>query len=185
MEVDTLIRKLERDGAVFELTSERVKLLAKSGRGPAPEELAQLKQHRAEVITFLSARAQTSEASAVKPVSATPHFKPSAENESHSHQLRDVMRRICKQTCREGLITWLQQSQFDLYEELTCILPNEIDRLCERQAAPGVLQATLERFFDAYTAAQDLYEERIAIQEEGCGSGFSRGAASSGEGVSQ
>ena len=62
------------------------------------------------------------------------------------------MRRICKQSCHEGLIAWLQQSQFDLYEELTCILPNEIDHLCQKQTARDVFQATLERFFDAYTA---------------------------------
>ena len=66
MEVDTLIRKLECDGAVFELTGERLKLRAKRDRAPAPEELAQLQQHRTDVITFLSARAQSIEASALK-----------------------------------------------------------------------------------------------------------------------
>ena len=150
MEVDTLIRKLECDGAVFELTGERLKLRAKRDRAPAPEELAQLQQHRTDVITFLSARAQSIEASALKAASAMPLFKPPPESESRSHQLRELMRRICKQNCREGLITWLQQSRFDLYEELTCILPNEIDHLCERRAAPEVFQATLERFFDTY-----------------------------------
>jgi hypothetical protein len=68
-------------------------------------------------------------------------------NESRSHQLRELMRRICKQSCHEGLITWLQQSQFELYEELTCILPNEIDHLCEKQMAPDVFQAMLHLNF--------------------------------------
>jgi len=72
MEVDTLIRKLESDGAVFKLTFGRLKLRAKSDRAPAPEELAQLKLRRAEVVTVLTARAQSSEASALKPASATP-----------------------------------------------------------------------------------------------------------------
>jgi hypothetical protein len=185
MEVDTLIRKLECDGAVFELTGGRLKLRAKPGRAPAPEELAQLKLRRAEVITILSVRAQSAEVSPLKPASAAPLFKPPADSESHTHQLREVMRRICKQTCHEGLITWLQHSQFDLYTELTCILPKEIDHLCERQAAPEAFQATLERFFDTYIRARDLYEERLAIQEEGCGSGLSRGATFSGEGASR
>ena len=67
MRIEVLVEGLEREGVSLSVVGGEVKLRAPASRVPAPELLARLRQHRADVLAYLRARAEKVESSSAVP----------------------------------------------------------------------------------------------------------------------
>jgi hypothetical protein len=67
------------------------------------------------------------------------------------------------------MIGWLQGANGELHTKITAAFPDEIDLLCQSRVAPHVLQNALDRFFETFRMAGELYEGSEATQENSPG----------------
>jgi hypothetical protein len=142
MKIVELVETLKRQGIHILVDGDSLRLRAPIGREPSPEVLDRLRRERPAILAYLHRRSASER-----------------EEETYSTLVEATLTETCKTGYPPGMIGWLEQECPDLYEELTCHLPDLISRLWAAHAPLGEFQPIVASWLIVREKACALFGE--------------------------
>jgi hypothetical protein len=92
-------------------------------------------------------------------VASVPSSESERESDPYAERMAAAIQQINQPDYPGGMISWLDSAHPKLYQELTSLIPDQVDRLWNEGVALGEFEATLDRLVAVHREACRLFRE--------------------------